>query len=392
MDRWPEDVPELYDGTVRLRAHRETDVPGMVEMCRDPISNQWMDLPHPYRPADAEWFVREVIAPGWRAGTARGWAIEATNSDGFSSYAGNVDIRGGPAATIGFVLHPWARGRGVMARAVRLALSWSLVEVAIESVSWLAQVGNVASLRVAWATGFRFQATVPRQLGPPPLSDAWLATVVTGDQLCPRTSWLTPTVLAGEGVVLRAFVEADIPRIVEACSDARTRHWLTSMPSPYTEDSARAYLHSLPVEESSARRVVWCIADPASDLLLANIAIFDLAAQDRSSGEIGYWTHPDARGRGVMTEALRLVVDHAFAPVTERGLGLRRLQLLAAAGNSASGHIARRSGFVEVGRERQAELLGDGSHDDLLTFDLLASDGEPAGPALPPVPVTGGCA
>ncbi|CAN5340082.1 hypothetical protein BH24ACT9_BH24ACT9_18190 [soil metagenome] len=90
-----------------------------------------------------------------------------------------------------------------------------------------------------------------------------------------------------------------------------------------------------------------------------------------------------------MTEALRLVVDHAFAPATEQGLGLRRLQLLAAAGNSASGHIARRTGFVEVGRERQAELLGDGSHDDLLTFDLLASDGEPADPARPRVPGDG---
>jgi len=374
VNRWPEDVPELYDGTVRLRAHRDTDVPGMVEMCRDPVSNRWMDLPDPYRAADAEWFVREVIAPGWRAGTARGWAIEAINSEGVERYAGNVDIRGGPAANIGFALHPWARGRGVMARAVRLALTWSFAEAAIESVSWLAQVGNVASLRVAWATGFSFNATLPRQLGPPPLSDAWLGTVVTGDQLCPRTRWLAPTVLRGESVVLRAFVEADIPRIVEACSDLRTRRWLTSMPSPYTEESARAYLHSMPVEESSARRVVWCIADRASDLLLANIAIFDLAGEDPSSGEIGYWTHPDARGRGVMTEALRLVVDHAFSPFTEQGMGLRRLQLLAAAGNSASGHIARRTGFVEVGRERQAELLGDGSHDDLLTFDILISD------------------
>jgi len=45
-----------------------------------------------------------------------------------------------------------------------------------------------------------------------------------------------------------------------------------------------------------------------------------------------------------------------------------------AAGNAASAHIARRTGFVEVGRERQAELLGDGSYDDLLTLDLLSGD------------------
>ncbi|CAN5340262.1 hypothetical protein BH24ACT9_BH24ACT9_18200 [soil metagenome] len=73
MNRWPEDVPELYDGAVRLRAHRETDLPGMVEMCRDPETTRWMSLPDPYGPANADWFVREVVAPGWRSGAARGW-------------------------------------------------------------------------------------------------------------------------------------------------------------------------------------------------------------------------------------------------------------------------------------------------------------------------------
>jgi len=372
---WSQGVPELHDGTARLRAHRDTDLAGMVEMCRDPVTRRWAsNLPDPYGATDAERFVREVIASGWNSGTARGWAIEAIDPDGIARYAGNVDIRGGPAATIGFALHPWARGRGVMSGAVRLALQWSFGEADIESVTWLAQVGNLASRRVAWATGFTFHATLPRQLGRPPLADAWLGTVVADDELRPRTTWLTPTVLRGERIVLRPFVEADIPRIVEACGDARSKHWLSTLPSPYTAMSARSYLETMPVEESLARRVAWCVADPTTDDLLANVAVFDLGGDDPSSGEVGYWTHPDARGRGIMTEAVGLVADHALSSTASGGLGLRRLQLLAGAGNSASAHIARRTGFVEVGRERQAELLGDGSYDDLLTFDLLADE------------------
>jgi RimJ/RimL family protein N-acetyltransferase len=45
---------------------------------------------------------------------------------------------------------------------------------------------------------------------------------------------------------------------------------------------------------------------------------------------------------------------------------MRRLMLAHAAGNDASGAVARRCGFVEWGREPAAELLGDGTHADLV--------------------------
>jgi RimJ/RimL family protein N-acetyltransferase len=90
-----------------------------------------------------------------------------------------------------------------------------------------------------------------------------------------------------------------------------------------------------------------------------------------TSAEIGYWAHPDARGRGVMSEAVRLAVRHAFIPTQDGGLGRRRLQLIAAGGNAASQHVACVNGFVQVGRDRKAELLGDGTFADLVRFDLL---------------------
>jgi len=376
MFGWRDDVPELSGGRVRLRAHQGADHEAMVEMCQDPITRRWAsNLPDPYRLADAEWFVREVVSAGWDAGTAFGWAIEAADQNGLPRYAGNLDLRGGPASTVGFLLHPWARGQGIMSAALRLALHWCFSEAGVSMVTWESRVGNVASRRVAWAAGFTFHGTMPcvlKHAGP--AVDAWVGTVTAGSTLSPQTRWLTPTVLSDEKVALRPHIEADIPRVVEACSDTVTRHWLSTLPTPYTTDSARAYLDSMAVEESLTRRVAWCIADPRTDLLLGTIAVFDLRGDDPSSGELGYWTHPAVRGRGVMTAAVRLVVNHALRPIGDGGIGLRRLQLLAAAGNIASATIAKRTGFVEVGQERQAELLGDGSYDDLVTFDLLLGD------------------
>lgn len=246
MFRWPDDVPELSEDRVRLRAHRDDDLDAIVEMCRDPVTQRWTsNLPDPYEPPHAELFIHDRVVTGWQTGTGRGWAIEAVDADGIPRYAGNVDVHGGPAAEIGFLLHPWARGQGVVSAAARLVLQWCFAEAGIEMVTWASQVGNVASRRVAWATGFTFHGTMPRVLGAAgPAVDGWIATLVAGADSRPKTRWLTPTVMRGERVRLRPFTDADIPRIIEACSDARSRHWLSALPSPYTEESARGVLLS----------------------------------------------------------------------------------------------------------------------------------------------------
>ena len=46
-------------------------------------------------------------------------------------------------------------------------------------------------------------------------------------------------------VVLRPFVDEDVPAIVAACQDPEIPRW-TSVPSPYTEDDARRYLAGAP--------------------------------------------------------------------------------------------------------------------------------------------------
>lgn len=372
-------VPVLEDGVVRLRTAREDDVDAIVEMCRDPEFVRWTAVPRPYSRDDAKRFIRDIVVPGWERGDFRGWAIEAADGGGDMRYAGNLDVRGAPVADIGFGLHPWARRRGIMARAVRLATSWAFEHGNVAALHWRADVGNLASRRLAWACGFSFHGTVPGLLAERgEVVDAWIGSMLPGADMTPRTRWLEPVLVTGERVVLRPFRDADVPRIVAACSDERCRHWLAALPSPYTEQDGRAYLLGRDVQQSLGASVTWCVADPASDALLGNIGVMGLDGPDPTSGEIGYWSHPDARGRGVMSEAVGLVVGHAFTPAETGGLGLRRLSLGTADGNTASQYVARQAGFTEVGRNRAAEPLGDGSYADVVWFDLLATDIGPA--------------
>lgn len=370
--RWPLSVPVLSDGVVTLRAHTPADVDPMAEMANDPLMRQWTAISVPHTREMSEEFALFTIPQGWDEGRMRGWAIEAVDDTGAPRYAGNVDIRGqGPVTDIGYVLHPWARGRGLMSRAVRLAVNHVLTEEGVEVVHWRARVGNEASLRVAHRCGFTIHGMTPGLLVERgEVHDAWTASYRFGDTPLPSTPWAESVVLESDRVRLRPFRDGDAARVVEACSDPETRLWLNGLPSPYTAATARAYLHDCIWRAAAGLKATWAVADSATDELVGNIAVMDLGGLNPTTAEIGYWTHPAHRGRGLTTEAVRLVADHAL---DEHGLGLRRLSLLAAARNRASQRVAEKNGFQRVGLEREAELLGDGTVDDLVCFDRLRS-------------------
>ncbi len=370
------EVPVRTDGVVTLRAHTVDDVDAVTEMCRDAEFSRWTTVPVPYARANAEHFVTEIVPAGWREHTSFGWAIEAPDDDGRSRFAGNVDLRTNPRPDIGFGLHPWARGRGLMARAVRLATRWGFDTLGMPLVHWECHAGNLASWRVAWACGFAFQTTMPGyspQRGE--LRDAWLAVLRADDEQRPSTRWLSAPVLEGEKVRLRPHTEADLGRIVEACSDPTTRHYLPTLADRYTLESARSFVESCRLGASLGKKVTWAVADPDTDQLLANVSVFDLDnTMCPGSAEVGYWAHPDARGRGAVTEAVELVTRHAFAAESDGGLGCHRLQLGMSYGNAPSARIAERTGYRQVGHFRLDGRLGDGTYEDGLWFDQLATD------------------
>ena len=366
---WPLSVPVLSDGVVTLRAHTPTDIDDMLEMAQGPVMVANTAVPDPNTREDSENYAFTVVRGGWDVGNHFGWAIEAEDDNGRERFAGNVDIRGGrPIADIGYALHPWARGRGLMVRAVRLATDWAFTE-GVEIVHWNAHIGNEASLRVAYQTGFTLIGVIPGLLHERGrVLDAWTASRRFGDPPVPRTRWAKSTVIGTERLRLRPFVDADVPRVVETCSDPTTRHWLNGLPHPYIEATARGYLADCVWQAATGAKATWAVADHDTDVLLGNVAVMDMLGINSTGGEVGYWTHPDARGRGVMTEAVRAVVEHAFDP---SGLDRARLTLYAAAGNPQSNAVAVAAGFRRFGTQTAAELLGDGSVDDLHGYELV---------------------
>jgi RimJ/RimL family protein N-acetyltransferase len=173
-------APELTDGPdLLLRLPLSGDVADIVAQCRDPEFQRWTRVPVPYHESDAQDFVKRV-ADGWRANVA----AFAIGHEG--RFSGSVELRldGVGGAEFGFGLAPWARGKGVMTRALRLVLAWGFELPGIEVVYWRAQVGNWASRRVATRCGFRVEATVRgllEQRGE--RRDGWIGSLRRGDPL-----------------------------------------------------------------------------------------------------------------------------------------------------------------------------------------------------------------
>jgi RimJ/RimL family protein N-acetyltransferase len=361
----PVTAPTLTDGPVTLRHPQESDVQGSWEQCQDPLSIEWTTVPVPYSHDDARSFVLGFVPGAWESDKEWGFVVEVEGR-----YAGHICLRneGSRRAEIAYGSHPWVRGTGHMERALRMLLDWGFREKDLATVIWLANVGNWGSRRLAWKLGFSFEGTL-RQWLPHrgELRDAWAGTLLADDPREPRRRWLDDVVLDAPGVRLRPFREEDAPRVVEACTDDRTRHWLGRMPSPYSLDDALDYIRGRTTERATGEGLGWAVADPDTDRVIGSIGIFDLT-EDLELGEVGYWTHPDARGRGVMTAAVDLVLRYAFEE-----LGLRRMKAHAAVDNAASRHVLESSGMTLQGLERLGTNVA-GARADAVVYDVLREE------------------
>lgn len=141
-------------------------------------------------------------------------------------------------------------------------------------------------------------------------------------------------VLSGDLVTLRAHRMADLDAVYERCLDPLTRQY-TTIPLQYTREMARQYLTD--ALEPSAEQISWAI-----EVEGAYAGTIDLRAEevDGGAGNVGFVTHQRFRGCGVMSQAMGLVIGHAFDT-----LGWQLVQWKAHAGNWGSAKSVWRNGF-----------------------------------------------
>jgi RimJ/RimL family protein N-acetyltransferase len=169
-----------------------------------------------------------------------------------------------------------------------------------------------------------------------------------------------------DGVVtLRQWGEpGDVEAITEACNDRAIAEFLDLIPSPYTEDDARAYLEICREGWADGTQTNFAITEGGRPLGSVGVRWVD---RDQGVAEVGYWMAAEARGRGLCTRAVRLLSRWVLLEC-----GGERLQLRADEQNPASRKVAENAGFAQEGILRSSRYNARlGRRVDFVMYSLL---------------------
>jgi [ribosomal protein S5]-alanine N-acetyltransferase len=170
-----------------------------------------------------------------------------------------------------------------------------------------------------------------------------------------------PGQLVDGDVAVRAWRDEDVPALAAFGLDAENVRF-GGVPPGSREVEAADYLQAMERMRADGRGVSFAVVDAAGDPVLG---CCDLRVPLPQIGEIGYLLAPEARGRGVMTRAVRLVVAWALDD-----LRLVRVQAFASPDNAASMALLERLGFTREGVLRSYRGAGE----DRVAYSVLPGE------------------
>jgi len=145
---------------------------------------------------------------------------------------------------------------------------------------------------------------------------------------------------------------ADNPRVAANLRDI--------FPHPYYLEDAEGFLRHMMQQEPAT---VFAIATAAEAVGIIGLTLGEDV--HRFTAELGYWLGEPFWGRGVMTAAVRVVVEHGFSE-----FGLLRIYAEPYVGNAGSARVLEKAGFEYEGRMR-ANVFKNGCVLDQLLYSVV---------------------
>jgi RimJ/RimL family protein N-acetyltransferase len=172
--------------------------------------------------------------------------------------------------------------------------------------------------------------------------------------------------ISDESIRLRLRADTDTPAVIEACQDPEVVRW-TRVPEDYDERAAEEWVAESNRQRDRGEGLHLVIADAATDRFLGSVGIHRINREEGRC-DIGYFLAPWARGRGVMTEAVRLLSGWIFET-----LPVERIEITIEPHNGASRAVAERAGYELEGVLRSHTMI-KGTRRDMAIYSLLRGE------------------
>lgn len=163
-----------------------------------------------------------------------------------------------------------------------------------------------------------------------------------------RTRDALPVRIDTPRLILRAPIRGDVPAIQKLADNPNIAEKLARLPSPYTRADAIAFVE---IFAQRADERPFAITLPNGDFL--GIVGFSYAMGEHP--ELGYWLGEPYWGKGIMTEAVKALLEAAFGTGFYPAVRARALQ-----SNAGSIHVLEKAGFRNVGAGTDALGLHKG--------------------------------
>lgn len=175
------------------------------------------------------------------------------------------------------------------------------------------------------------------------------------------------TLTTKENIILRTLKPKDAETLFDVIqkNDTHLRKWLGWIDDDKSVADVEKYI------EDSVKRLelqegidfsIW-----ENDQIIGGVAVYPLELAHKKTS-LMYWLTQEAQGKGIMTSAVKIVIDYLF-----NELKLNRIEISCAVENTKSSALPKKLGFTFEGISRQGNWLYD-HFVDLEVYSLLRGE------------------
>ncbi len=163
-------------------------------------------------------------------------------------------------------------------------------------------------------------------------------------------------------LALRNATKTDVADIFAYASDAEVTHYLRWEPHQSLKET-EIYVNEVLAQYRSGLDGAWFIEYKQSHNIIGSIHLMEINIQHRKA-QVGFALSKNYWRRGIMTEALRKVLDYSF------GMGLNRVDGLCISDNRAAARVMEKAGMKKEGEFREY-LFQKGTFWDFCMYSIL---------------------
>ncbi|MTI46319.1 GNAT family N-acetyltransferase [Sporosalibacterium faouarense] len=148
-------------------------------------------------------------------------------------------------------------------------------------------------------------------------------------------------ILKTDRLLLRQLKNEDDIAIFEYQSN-KDNFKFVDMPVYKNIKEAQNYIEKMNSGVRDDKWIIWAIADATTDKALGTISIWNIL-KEQSKAELGYGLFPGNVGKGIMSEALKKVVEYGI-----NVMGLETIEAYTNIENNKSKCLLKRNNFIKV--------------------------------------------